>query len=136
MRVDSGGWVRLVDARDYYEDCGHEDDYNKHMRARKYGTRYAAVLTPSRQRTWRVTELQIVIIALKSDNVRFRIMVQANPIAGGKTAILDERITGARSNQRIRCVLIQMVNLKNSTTLNLAGSVTHKSNDVAAKDIL
>jgi hypothetical protein len=99
MNMDTGGCIS--DAKDYVEGCGIEDEYNPKMRARKAGTHYSANLTPHRQRTWHVTELDIIVVALKSDKDRCRIMAQANPIAGSDFGYVQS--TDARSNQRTRC---------------------------------
>jgi hypothetical protein len=81
-RADGGGWSTFIDLVEYYEGSGCEDERNRAANSRRSGTNYGAKLTPSRHRTWEVTELQLVLVALNSDEERFEIMAQANPIAG------------------------------------------------------
>jgi hypothetical protein len=80
--LDGGGWGLVVDLIEYFEGSGYEDECERARRFKKNGANYRAKFTPSRHRSWQVTELQIVLVAIKSDEERFEIMAHVNPVAG------------------------------------------------------
>jgi hypothetical protein len=82
-----------------YEGSGFEDEYHRAANSRRSGAEYGVKLTPSRRRTWQVTELQLILVAINSDDERFEIMAQVDPIAGVRIPFSPERTMDTRSKE-------------------------------------
>jgi hypothetical protein len=136
-QLDTGGWVPIKGARDYIEGSGLEDECREKMWSRKAETHYANPLTPGRQSTWHITETDVIVCARKSEMDRCRIMNQVGPFTGVKLPYwaCAKHGRSIKSANPIRAAL-QLTNITDFNTLDLVGSVTHKTNDVAVKDIL
>jgi hypothetical protein len=135
--VDGGGWSPFTDLIEYYEGGGFEDEYNRATNSGRSGANYGAKLTPSRRRTWQVTELQLVLVAINRDKERFEIMAQVSPITGVRAPYFL-RANRGRTLKGVNPMRtsLQLSIIRDFDTLKLVGSVTHKTNGVAAKGIL
>jgi hypothetical protein len=122
---------------EYYEGSGCEDEHNRAANSRRSGTNHGAKLTRSRLRTWKVTEIHLVLVALNSDKEHFEIMAQANPTTGVWIPYFL-RANHGRTLEGVNTMrtCLQLSIFQDFDTFQMVGSVTHKTNPVAFKGIL
>jgi hypothetical protein len=85
LNIDTGGWVRLEDAKIFLNGNGWRGKFNaKRLDALDRGRKFRSGLVPYDERGRKITTNDITQVIVHSDKDRYRCMCQVNPYAGIK----------------------------------------------------